>query len=301
MENREYDYSELTKKLNALSEIYRNIKLSYIGTSLMSRPIPAVTIGDGGAKKGALYVATHHASENICTSLMVDFIEEYARLLELGRYICGVNTRVLQQMRCITVIPMLNPDGVEYRLHGINEDNPLYERVMKYNGGDDFTHWNANARGVDLNHNYNAYFEEYKSIEADSGIAPGRSRYSGEAPESEPETAALANYIRYNIGKINGILTFHTQGEEIFYRSKGYEAPRSEFIAKRISRMTGYALSEADGTASYGGLTDWFIKEFGKPSFTVECGIGENPLPMSVKSGIYTRLREVLYTFPILL
>ena len=301
MENREYDYSTLMKRLNGLVGDYGHLKLSYIGTSLMSRPIPAVTIGDGEAKKGVLYVATHHASENICTSFIVDFIEEYARLITLGRYICGVNTRVLFRMRSITVVPMLNPDGVEYRLHGVSEDNPLYERVMKYNCGDDFTHWNANARGVDLNHNYNAYFDEYKSVEADSGITPGKSRYSGEAPESEPETAALTNYIRYNIGKISGILTFHSQGEEIFYRSQGLEAPRSEFIAKRISRMTGYALSEADGMASYGGLTDWFIKEFNKPSFTIECGRGENPLPMSQKSGIYTRLRETLYTFPILL
>ena len=130
---------------------------------------------------------------------------------------------------------------------------------------------------------------------------PGKSKYSGEFPESEPEVSALCNFIRFNQEEIQGVISLHTQGEEIFYRSKGYEAPRSEFIAKRISRMTGYALSEADGTASYGGLTDWFIKEFGKPSFTVECGMGENPLPMSVKSGIYTRLREVLYTFPILL
>lgn len=301
MENREYDYSELTKRLNKLSEEYRHIKLSYIGASLMSRPIPAITIGDEGARKGTLYVATHHASENICTSLMMDFIEEYARLIELGRYICGVNTRVLYQMRSITVIPMLNPDGVEYRLHGVSEDNPLYERVMKYNVDENFSNWNANARGVDLNHNYNAFFDEYKSIEADSGITPGKSRYSGEAPESEPETSALAGYIRHNIGRISGILTFHTQGEEIFYRSGGHEAPRSEFIAKRLSRMTGYTLSEAEGMASYGGLTDWFIKEFNKPSFTIECGRGENPLPMSLKNSIYIRLREALYTFPILL
>ncbi len=301
MENREYDHAELIKKLNELSERYEHVRVTYIGASLMSRPIPAVTIGGDEAKKGVLYVATHHATENICTSLMVDFIEEYARLMELGRYICGVNTRVLYRMRSITVIPMLNPDGVEYRLHGISSDNPLYERVLKYNGGDDLSLWNANARGVDLNHNYNAYFDEYKLLEKDNNISPGRSRYSGESPESEPETSALANYIRYNIDKISGILTFHTQGEEIFYKSRGIEAPRSNFTAKRISRMMGYALSEADGMASYGGLTDWFIKEFNKPSFTVECGRGENPISMSQRNSIYIKLRETLYTFPILL
>ena len=161
--------------------------------------------------------------------------------------------------------------------------------------------WNANARGVDLNHNYNAFFDEYKALERDSNISPGRSRYSGESPESEPEVSALTSYIRYNADKLSGILTFHTQGEEIFYRSRGEEAPRSGFIAKRIAKMTGYTLSEADGMASYGGLTDWFIKEFNKPSFTIECGMGENPLPMSLSDSIYIKLRETLYTFPILL
>ena len=64
--------------------------------------------------------------------------------------------------------------------------------------------------------------------------------------------------------------------------------------------MTGYKPSHTDGTASYGGLTDWYINEYGKPSFTLECGKGENPLPISQILPIYTRLREVLFTFPIL-
>ena len=52
----------------------------------------------------------------------------------------------------------------------------------------DFTHWQANARGVDLNHNYDAGFLEYKQIEAEQGIlGGGPTRYSGECPESEPE------------------------------------------------------------------------------------------------------------------
>jgi len=301
-ESRELSHSALMERLNEICVRYDFVKLSYIGRSLLGRPIPIITVGDDTARKGVLYVSTHHAAENICTSLMVRFIEEYAESVREGRYLYGINTRVLYKMRQIRIVPMLNPDGVEYRLHGVDDTNPLKERLIKYNlESDDFFDWSANGRGVDLNHNYDAYFGEYKRLETDNNISPGKTRYSGDAPESEPECAALASYIRFNEEKINGILTFHTQGEEIFYKSRGAEAPKSAFIAGLLSKMTGYSVSEADGMASYGGLTDWFIKEFNKPSYTVECGRGKNPLSISLAENIYFRIREAMFSFPVLI
>ena len=74
-----------------------------------------------------------------------------------------------------------------------------------------------------------------------------------------------------------------------------------EFLSKMISKMTGYALADTEGTASYGGLTDWLISELDMPSFTIECGKGENPLPVSDMGKIYLSLRELLFSFPVLL
>lgn len=301
-ENKEFTHETLMKRLTELSEKYELVRLSYIGKSVFDRPIPVITLGEDTARRGVLYASTHHAAENICTSVMVKFIEEYADFTSKGKSLYGINTRVLYKMRKIHIVPMLNPDGVEYRLCGVGESNPIRERLIKYNmGSEDFSDWSANGRGVDLNHNYDAYFGEYKKLESDNNITAGKTRYSGEAPESELETAALASYIRFNEEKIDGILTFHTQGEEIFYKSRGKEAPKSAFIAKHLSKMTGYSLSEAEGMASYGGLTDWFIKEYNKPSFTVECGRGENPLDISLAENIYFTLREALFTFPVLI
>jgi g-D-glutamyl-meso-diaminopimelate peptidase len=203
-------------------------------------------------------------------------------------------------MRKIYIVPMLNPDGVEYRLHGVGEDNPIKERILAYNGGSDFSKWNANARGVDLNHNYDAYFEEYKTFEKEKGITGGKTKYSGEYAESEPETAALASFIRYNSEEIEGVLTLHTQGEEIYCKSKGKTPPRAEHLSCVISRLTGYVPATVEGESAMGGLTDWFIKEYNKPSFTLECGRGENPLPLSQMMDIYSKLKELLFTFPIL-
>ena len=47
------------------------------------------------------------------------------------------------------------------------------------------------------------------------------------------------------------------------------------------SSFNNYKIALPSGTAKYGGFTDWFIEEFNKPSFTLECGLGENPLPFS--------------------
>ena len=298
--DKEYDYTTLMNELHMLCKENSEISLSYVGNTVLSRPIPLITIGEKKASRAVLYVATHHALENICTSVLMRFIREYAQSYKKGDRVCGINVRALYKMRKIYIIPMLNPDGVEYRLNGIGEQNPLKERIMKCSGGD-FSAWNANARGVDLNHNYNAGFYEYKKMEKELGITQGATKYSGETPESEPEVSAICSFIRYNESEIDGVLTLHSQGEEIYYKSQGMCPKKSEFLSKLVSKMTGYALSDAEGTASYGGLTDWLVCELGKPSFTLECGKGKNPLPMQQLGKIYLSLRELLFSFPVLL
>ena len=297
---KELTYEDLISTLNEMCENHDILRMSYIGNSILSKPIPLIEIGDEEAKKSVLYVSTHHASENVCTSVILAFIEDYIRSYEALKQVCGINTRYLYKMRKILIIPMLNPDGVNYRLKGVGSNNPIKERVISYNEGTDFTHWNSNARGVDLNHNYDSGFEEYKRYERENKITPGKSKYSGEYPESEPETQAIANLIRLYECQLLGVLTLHSQGEEIYYKSKGQCLKNTEIIARHISRMTGYKLSEASGSASYGGLTDWCIEKLKKPSFTIECGRGENPLDIAQAGQIYLRLRELLFTFPIL-
>ena len=49
-----------------------------------------------------------------------------------------------------------------------------------------------------------------------------------------------------------------------------------------------------EGTASHGGLKDWYIKNFRRPGFTIEIGKGENPLPLEDLDGIYEKLKKML-------
>lgn len=292
------DYARVEECLEVFLRRYDFIERIYVGRSIRGRDLCCVRLGRSDAPP-ILYVGTHHGMEHITSALLLRFINEYCESLHAGVRMYGVGMEYLFSERCIYVLPMLNPDGVELSLHGAEKESPLYERLLKMNGGDDFTHWQANERGVDLNHNYNAGFFEYKALEKENEIyGGGPTKYSGEYPESEPETAALCRLIRTVEPEL--ILTLHSQGEEIYYTNGGQCPRASRRIGRIISELSGYTLSEPDGTAAYGGLTDWFIAEYGKPSFTIECGRGVNPLPKDNFFKIYARLREVLFRAPIL-
>lgn len=291
------DHKVMMQYINEFSERYPFIGISSIGESIMGKSIPIITLGTG--KRALLYVAAHHGMEWITSILLLRFINEYCELKRNKQKIFNLSVEYLFQSKSIYIVPMLNPDGVDYQIHGVNENNVIYERLLKMNNGStDFSRWQANARGVDLNHNYNCGFSEYKKLEAEQGICDGApTRFSGFMPESEPEVGSLCNFLRFN-ENIELVLTLHTQGEEIYYTSGEQSAPRSEAIVKAISRFSGYKPSKPEGMAAYGGLTDWCISELGRPSFTVECGKGENPLPLTDNFKIYTDIRKMLFMMP---
>ena len=292
-----FDHQRLMDTLNHLTMRYPNLGIGYLGESILGRGIPLITLGHG--KKEILYVGAHHGMEWITSVLLSRFLNDFWELSFHNGVAYGISLKQLCQSYTLYIIPMLNPDGVEYQIHGVQQNNPLYDRVLQMNNGNDcFSAWQANARGVDLNHNYDAGFAEYKELEAENGILGGApTRYSGETPESEPEVAYLCNFIRFH-ENLRGILTLHTQGEEIFYKSGGKVVKNSEIIAKKIAQISGYKLSQAEGLASYGGLTDWCIHEMNIPAFTLECGRGKNPLPLSDYFSIYTKLRKLFFVFP---
>ncbi len=292
------DYSRVTEYINEFIERYDHLSRIYVGRSIRGRELHCVRLGSGEGLP-VLFVGSHHGMEHITSALLLRFINEYCESLQRGVHMYGIDTRYIFSERTIYVLPMLNPDGVELSLHGASEESPLYDRLIRMNGGDDFSHWQANERGVDLNHNYNAGFASYKAREEKLGIfGGGPTKYSGEYPESEPETSALCRLIRLTDPAL--ILTLHTQGEEIYYTSGGEAPAISRRLGRIISEITGYRLSEPEGTASYGGLTDWFVAEYGRPSFTIECGRGENPLPKEDFINIYARVRELFFRAPLL-
>ena len=291
----EFDYAALMRCIRVLADCYDFLGFAYLTETAMGRGIPLIKLGEG--KKNIFYIGAHHGAERITAAVLVKFLAEFCAHVKRGSAVCGMNPEYITKTRTLYIVPMLNPDGVDISANGAPLDGLWRERLVKMNGSTNFTNWQANARGVDLNHNYDADFAEYKQIESELDILCGApSKYSGEAPESEFETGALCNFLRFNTP--SALMTLHTQGREIYYTSKGKCPPESLAVAKKLSSLTGYKLREPSGSAAYGGLTDFCIQKLYVPSFTLECGKGKNPLPKGELPYIYSELRSALFTFP---
>lgn len=90
------------------------------------------------------------------------------------------------------------------------------------------------------------------------------------------------------------VIAFHTQGQEIYWKFFNYMPPRSFEIGKKFSITSGYKLSSTPYNSSFAGYKDWFIQNYNKPGYTIEAGIGENPLPLSQFDKIYNDIIGIL-------
>jgi g-D-glutamyl-meso-diaminopimelate peptidase len=267
-----------------------DISGTVIARSILSRPIEAYHVGTG--RRYILLAAAHHALESITANFAFAFIDYLMSKSDFGS-INGIDCKFLLSKYRFLVIPCVNPDGIDLRFNGVS-DSPLKDRQIRMSGGD-FNSWQANARGVDLNHNYDYGFNEYKRIEAERGIEPGATLYSGEYPESEPETHGVANLVRTLMPM--AVVSLHSQGEEIYAYPK---VARIRRCAERLASMTRYTVAEPEGTAAYGGLCD-YTASLGIPSFTIEVGKGENPLDESVLPSFFTRVADAIAFLPTIL
>jgi g-D-glutamyl-meso-diaminopimelate peptidase len=272
--NKPYTYDIFLSDLSKLLIKYPNLQKETIGYSVLGKPIYALKVGNGAKK--VIITAAHHAKEWITSALLM----------------CIINTLLETENISNTFyfIPMVNPDGVNLCIKGLSQDLPVYvrKRLIMINGSEDFAgKWQANIRGIDLNHNYDASFSKGKALQLKEGIfAPAPTKYSGEYPESEPETKAIVSFTKKISPQM--VIAYHSQGEEIFYKYQGKCAPDAEKIAQNLANASGYQLILADGLTDCTGYKDWVIEKFNIPAFTIEVGKGENPLPISQIEKIFS-------------
>ena len=286
----EYDSIARQKLIETLCGKYGFIKKITIGKSCFGKPITALKIGS--ASQYALITAAFHGSERITSNVLLMFLEELAEAIQKNEYIAGINARRALKGRGIIFVPCVNPDGCDISLLGKTACGNKAEEFAKL-CKNDFNKWNANARGVDINHNFDAGWEKLRRAERSNGIyGPSPTRFGGYKPESEPETIALANLCRRV--EIRHVTALHSQGEVIYWNYGKTEPPRSRKMAEIMATSSGYAMDVPFGLAVGGGFKDWFIEEFSRPGFTVEIGKGENPLPIETAESIYIKIREML-------
>ena len=287
---KDYTYNEIVNLLFELKDKYGFIELFSIGKSVLGRDIYAAKIGV--AERQVLYSGAIHGSEWLTATTLMLFLEQYAAALSNDSNYSLSSARNALFGKSIVVVPISNPDGYEIARGGAATAGNMAESVRQIAGNTDLKYWNANVRGVDLNHNFDAGFEQMKQIEQADGITgPSPRRYGGEKPESEPESFALAEYCRNNY--VAELLSIHSQGEEIYWQFGDNTPEKSYRLAQLFSTASGYAVAQPAPGASYAGFKDWFIQEFGRPGFTLEIGRGINPLDPSLLYGIYQNLEEL--------
>ncbi|NLO96985.1 MAG: peptidase M14 [Peptococcaceae bacterium] len=291
--NINYTYNVMEANIQELQRRYPFLEVGIAGQSILGRNLYYLKLGSGPNQ--VFYNASHHSLEWITTVLLMKFSENFLQAYVQNRSIRGYSIRKIWDMSSIYIMPMVNPDGIDLVLNGLQRNNPFYEQLILWNrGSTDFSKtWQANNRGVDLNHNYDASWQLSKQAELAYGISgPGPTRYSGPYPESEPESKAVADFTRAHDFQL--ILAYHSQGEVIYWDYQGLAGPQAQEIAKQFSNVSGYALDQTTGIASYAGYKDWFIQTYRRPGFTIEVGRGTNPLPISQFPKIYNDNEELL-------
>lgn len=274
--------------LEAFKYKYKFLEFENIGKSVLGKDIEEIRIGTGTSH--VLYVASTHANEWITTPLVLKFVEEYAESYQNGTNIYGKSSRELFSKCTIHIVPLLNPDGIDLVNNALDSKSEAYTNAVKIssnypniafpNG------WKANIQGIDLNLQFPAHWEQAREIKFNQGYtSPAPRDYVGEYPLQAQESLAIYDYTISNNFRL--MLTFHTQGEVIYWKFLDYNPPRAQEIATELSNSSGYTLEDTPYTSSFAGFKDWFIEQFNLPGYTIEAGLGINPLPISQFNKIY--------------
>ncbi len=290
-----YNSYLLTKDIYKLLKKFPFISLETIGKSVLEKPIYAIRIGKG--LKEVFYSASIHANEWITSLLLMKFVEDFCIAYTNNSNICKYSVSDLFNLTSIYIVPMINPDGVDLVTNNYNINSSIYNSfklisekfpLIPFPNG-----WKANFNGVDLNLQFPAGWEISKKIKHSQGFnGPSPRDFVGYKPLTEPEVKSLYNFTLLHNFRL--VISLHTQGQEIYWNFKNKNPPKGYYIGKRFAASSGYILTKVPYNSSFAGYKDWFIQEYNRPGYTIECGLGENPLPISQFDKIYADLLEIL-------
>ncbi len=281
----------------ALAQRYPFIRTELLSRSAFGRPIRTLVIGNGPRK--VLYTASHHANEWITSYVLLKFAEELAQAMETDGRVYGVSAQTIQNAATIYMVPMVDPDGVDLVTGAIQPGSLEYELARQLS--ENYPQipfpsgWKANLMGVDLNLQYPAGWLQARDIKFSQGFTrPGPRDYVGRAPLNQFESRALAGYTQ----AVNPdmVLAYHTQGQVIYWKFKDVFVSEAQKYGEEFARISGYALEDTPYESAWAGYKDWFIQEFRRPGYTIEVGLGENPLPLSQFDEIYRKNVGILVT-----
>lgn len=273
--------------VQGLAARYPFLASGELGRSAMGKPLWTLRLGDG--ENRVFYNAAHHANEWITTPLLLRFAEELCAAIAAGGSLGGRSAAELLEGTELLLVPAVNPDGVDLAT-GELQQGPWYEQARQiaarwpsipFPEG-----WKANLQGVDLNLQYPAGWEQARENKYALGVrGPAPANFVGTAPLTAPESRALYDFTLAWSPALT--LSYHSQGEVIYWKYLDYAPPESEAIVRRFAAVSGYTAEDTPYAAGFAGYKDFFLQDFRRPGFTVEVGRGVNPLPLTQFEQIY--------------
>lgn len=288
-----HDYQEVESEINRLVSQHPDLvsRIS-IGKSLEGRDLIGVRISASPLPDSlptAIFVGCHHAREHLSVEVPLLFIKHLAE-----SYSKDARVARLLGEREVWVVPMLNPDGAEY---DIATGSYRYWRKNRRNNKD-------GTFGVDLNRNYGAYWG-----------GPGSSGntasdiYRGSSAFSEPETAAVRDFVR-NRKNATVLLSFHTFSELILWPwgytddviSNDKDRAVFEKMGETMAQWNHYTPQKSSELyVTSGDTTDWAYDELKMFAFTFELspssmgGGGFYPGAAAIEPTFKANLEPALY------
>ncbi len=262
-----YSYEQMEYDISALAARYGNrMTINVIGQSLDGRNIYDIIIGNPAAPKKILFQGAIHAREYIVVPLMMQQLEYMLAFYDTGTYNDQPLSSVLNNV-AVHYIPMANPDGVTLSQFGESaiRSEELRQTIQNcytldiadartaLSYEEYLTRWKSNARGVDLNHNFDAGWDTLNPTLNHNSFTD----YKGPSPLSEPESQALANLAQQNA--FSAVINYHAMGRVLYWDTEGNQkAAESYDMALAASGVTGYQVLASKGV---GGYKDWLQKE----------------------------------------
>lgn len=290
-----FTYAHSKALLAQMQNAYPFAQFSVFGRTVTKRGIFALTLGEGA--DNILFLAGLQGEDTAAPLLLYRFFARLCAAYSADKSVCSVQIRRSLQGRKITVVPCVNPDAFEIRRYGaLGAGN--YAGLVSRAAGDAFLNWRANARGVNIAHNFD--FHHRPVLLANAADRPSPFAYGGPAPESEAETCALVRLCLRESFRHSVLL--EDFGRRFFWSgAEGcFEKSDIPLTAKVLAGAADYTLSEKEEMLRHGAFSEWFSTEFHRPAFTVAAG--ETPLVENQKDfdKVYREIEEMLVLSAIL-
>lgn len=234
--NSYYPLETVYSWLEDLERNYSSVKLINIGKSTEGRDLIVVKISSGGnSTKPSFWIdGTIHAREWIATTTATYVINQ------LVTSNSSVSAELLSSLD-FYILPVVNPDGYEYS----RTTDRLWRKTRSILS-------NTSCIGVDANRNFGYKWESAE----ESGSTPCSITYPGAYPYSEPETAAVNNYILDLITTVDlqAFITLHSYSQ-LWMTPWGYttDLPENYNELMRVANKATAALEAVSGTTYQAG------------------------------------------------